>query len=223
MWNRGKAPVPTIASNIPKLTVTNVNASTELAASKAKMGPPSFGSIKRSSSAPAHPTTAGGSKIPIPVKKQRIASSVSTTLASNLSTIPTGANSIHRPPTGRKPRISRSKVIARLALQRAAKGNGDGLNATCGNSGPKLAPRASNYTRRRTRSNLGAKVSRASYGGGKKSRASGEEKVLLSAKKRARKSECARRKSKVVISPLVLDGRYPVLRGMDVDISSYLG
>ena len=40
----------------------------------------------------------------------------------------------------------------------------------------------------RIRSNLGAKVSRASYmyGGGTKSRASGERRVLLSAKKRAR-------------------------------------
>ena len=107
-------------------------------------------------------------------------------------------------------------MIARLASQRAA---GNGSNATSGNSGGKLAPRASNDTSGRTRSSLGAKVARASYGGGTKSRASGEGRVLLSAKKRARQSEYARRKSKVVIAPLVLDGRStgPVPSGMDVD------
>lgn len=110
-------------------------------------------------------------------------------------------------------------MIARLASQRAASVNGNGLNATCENSGVKLAPRALNDTSGRTRSSLGAKVSRASYGGGTKSRASGGGRVLLSAKKRARQSEYARRKSKVVIAPLVLDGRStgPVPSGMDVD------
>jgi hypothetical protein len=145
------------------------------------------------------------------VKNQRIASSDSTTLAR--------ANSIQRSLTGRKPRISRSKVIARLASQRAASGNGNGLNATCESSGAKLAPRASNDTSGRTRSSLGVKVSRASYGGGTKSRASGGGSVLLSAKKRARQSEYARRRSKVVIAPLVLNGRStgPDPNGMDVD------
>ena len=149
------------------------------------------------------------SGIPAPVKNQRIASDDSMTLAR--------ANSIQRSLTGRKPRISRSKVIARLASQRAANGNGNGLkNTTCGNSGAKLMPRASNDTSGRTRSSLGTKVSRASYGGGTKSRASGEGRVLLSAKKRARQSEYARRKSKVAIAPLVLDGR-STASGMDVD------
>ena len=149
------------------------------------------------------------SGIPAPVKNQRIASSDSMTLAK--------ANSIQRSLTGRKPRISRSKVIARLASQRAASGNG--LNVTCESSGAKLAPRASNDTSGRTRSSLGVKVSRASHGGGTKSRASGGESVLLSAKKRARQSEYARRRSKVVIAPLVLNGRStgPVPNGMDVD------
>ena len=153
------------------------------------------------------------SGIPAPVKNQRIASSSdSTTLAR--------ANSIQRSLTGRKPRISRSKVIARLASQRAASGNGNGLNVTCGNSGAKLASGASNDdTSGRTRSSLGVNVSRASYGGGTRSRASGGGRVLLSAKKRARQSEYARRKSKVVIPPFVLDGRStgPVPSGMDVD------
>jgi hypothetical protein len=146
------------------------------------------------------------SGIPAPVKDQRIASNDSATLAR--------ANSIQRSLTGRKPRISRSKVIARLASQRAASGNG---NVTCENGGAKLAPRASNDTSGRTRSSLGAKVSRSSYGGGAKSRASGGG-VLLSAKKRARQSEYARRKSKVVIAPLVLDGRST--SEMDVDARS---
>jgi hypothetical protein len=153
------------------------------------------------------------SGIPAPVKNQRIASSDSTTLAN--------ANSIQRSLTGRKPRISRSKVIARLASQRAASGNGNGLNVNSRNSGTKLASRASNDNGSgRTRSSLGAKVSRASYGGGgTNSRASDGGRVSLSAKKRARQSEYARRKSKVVIAPLVLDGRSttgPVPSGMDV-------
>ena len=135
----------------------------------------------------------------IPVKNQRIASTDSTTLAS--------ANSIQRSLTGRKPRISRSKVIARLASQRAASGKGDGSDVTGGNSGARLAPRASCDVSGRTRSSLGTK------GGGAKSRASAEGKALLSAKKRARQSEYARRKSKVAaIAPLVLDGRYPVFK-----------
>ena len=200
VWNRGKAPAPSIASNIPKPTVTNVTVSTKSASSKARTGPPSLGSKKRTSIAASHSTTASGSRIPLPVKKQGIDSSDSMTLA--------GGNSNQQPPTGRKPRISRSKVIARLALQRTADGNG--LDPTCGNSGAKIA---SNNTRGRTRSSVGAKVSRPSYGGGTMSRASGEERVLLSARRRARQSEYAKRKSKVAATaPLVLDGRYPVFK-----------
>ncbi|EGO01234.1 hypothetical protein SERLA73DRAFT_159705 [Serpula lacrymans var. lacrymans S7.3] len=77
---------------------------------------------------------------------------------------------------GRRPRISRSKVIAKLASQRAAEG-GDG-----GKSKGKI------------RSSMGANVggrTRQSYGGGK---VGGD--VLLSAKKRARQSEYARRRSR---------------------------
>ena len=192
MWNRGKSPA--FASNIPKPSVTNVNASTKSSASKARMGPLPHSSKKRTSIASAHPSIASGSRIPVPAKNQRTASSDSTTLAR--------ANSIQRPPIRRKPRISRSKVISRLAFQRAADGNG--------NSGAKFGPRASNYTRGRTRSSVGAKVSRASHGGGTKSRASGEKRILLSAKKKVRQSECTRRKSKVFITPFVMDGRYPV-------------
>ncbi|PPQ92172.1 hypothetical protein CVT25_008946 [Psilocybe cyanescens] len=122
---------------------------------------------------------------------------------------------------GRKPRISRSKVIARLASQRAAGGSGPraaGVSA--------LAPRASNVAAAvggrvvsggKTRSSIGAKVSRASYGGGTRSRpsvgASGG--VVMSAKKRARQSEYARRRSKV--GPLNFDGIAP--KGVDVDMN----
>jgi len=137
------------------------------------------------------------SDIPTPVKNQRIVSSDSTTLGRT--------NSIQRSLTGRKPRISRSKVIARLASQRAANGNENGKGPS-GNRGAGLAPRASNDANGRTRSSLGAKVSRASYGGGTRSRASGGGNVLMSAKKRARQSEHARRKSRVV-APLVLGGK----------------
>ena len=200
MWNRGKAPAPAIGSNIPKPTM---NASTKPAASKSKMAPSSLGSKKRSSIASAQ-TTTSGSRIPVPVKNQSIASSDSTTFAK--------ANSIQRPLAGRKPRISRSKVIARLALERAARGNGNELNATCGNIGATLSPGASNDTAGRTRSCLGAKASRPSYGGRTKSRVSGEGGVLLSAKRRARQSEYARRKSKVIRRSTC-----PVPRGMDVD------
>lgn len=148
------------------------------------------------------------SSIPTPVKNQRIASDDSITLAR--------ANSIQRSLNGRKPRISRSKVITRLASQRAASGNANGPS---GNSVAGLAPRASNDTSGKTRSSLGAKVSRASYGGGARSRGSGGGSVVMSAKKRARQSEYARRKSKA-IAPLMLDGGSSTMSStMDVDDS----
>ena len=145
------------------------------------------------------------SGIPTPVKTQRIVSSDSTILDRT--------NSIQRSLNGRKPRISRSKVIAKLASQRAASGSGNG------NSNAGLAPRVSNDTSRKMKSGLDAKVTRASYGGGTRSRASGGESVAMSAKKRARQSEYARRKSKI-IAPLVLDGRSTAsASGMDIDDS----
>ena len=150
------------------------------------------------------------SGIPTSVKNRRIASNDSTTMAR--------ANSIQRSLTGRKPRISRSKVIARLASQRAANENGNGpLN----DGGTGLAARGSNDTSGRARSSLGAKGSRVSHGGGTRSRASGGGRVTMSAKKRARQSEYTRRKSKVIVTPLVLDRRSAgaVPSGMDVDDS----
>ncbi|KAF9463269.1 hypothetical protein BDZ94DRAFT_1322002 [Collybia nuda] len=86
---------------------------------------------------------------------------------------------------GRKPRISRSKVIAKLASQRAG-------GTTTGKIGG--TPHTS-----RTRSSLGAKAQRSSFGGksigGMRGGASSD--VMMSAKKRARQSEFARRRSKV--------------------------
>ncbi|KAI6141780.1 hypothetical protein BKA82DRAFT_4198022 [Pisolithus tinctorius] len=93
---------------------------------------------------------------------------------------------------GRKPRISRSKVIARLASQRAAEANapsGGGAGA-----GP---------SRGKTRSSIGAGVSgktRVSRGGAK----SGD--MLMGAKRRARQSEYARRRSQATGS----DGAEPM-------------
>ncbi|KAF6751622.1 hypothetical protein DFP72DRAFT_1070992 [Ephemerocybe angulata] len=124
---------------------------------------------------------------------------------------------------GRKPRISRSKVIARLASQReraagpssgsaSGSGSGSGSNATS-NSGARVVSGAGAG---KTRSSLGAKVARSSLGGAKVRVSSGGSGagVLLSAKKRARQSEYYRRRSRV-------EGSSPVKgmggMGMDVD------
>jgi hypothetical protein len=117
---------------------------------------------------------------------------------------------VKRTLSGRKPRISRSKVIARLASQRAASGNSisssrsSSSELSSGAGG--LQSQASGVVAGsgRTRSSLGVKVSRASYGsaGGLKGRASGGNGVALaiSAKRRARQSEFLRRKSNKVVS-----------------------
>ncbi|KAF8558644.1 hypothetical protein OG21DRAFT_1595258 [Imleria badia] len=81
---------------------------------------------------------------------------------------------------GRRPRISRSKVIARLASQRAA-----GTSASAGTPKPGG----------KVRSSMGAEAAgkmSQSYGG-----ARGGD-VLMSAKKRVRQSERARRRSRVI-------------------------
>ncbi|KAI1786371.1 hypothetical protein LXA43DRAFT_58957 [Ganoderma leucocontextum] len=82
----------------------------------------------------------------------------------------------------RKPRISRSKVIAKLGAQRAAAAQGSSLGSPSGGAGT------------RTRSSMGA---RRSFGGVKAGRASAGAEVMRSAvKKRARQSEYIRRKSR---------------------------
>lgn len=125
----------------------------------------------------------------------------------------------------RKPRISRSKVIARLASQRAASHSSSSFRPTSGGGLPSTplrtksgvgvgaTPRASgggmkthNHNKRvrssfaPTRSNGrssfgGGGVSGSSSGGGRGSER--ERLVLASAKKRVRQSEYARRRSRV--------------------------
>ncbi|KAF5384087.1 hypothetical protein D9615_003209 [Tricholomella constricta] len=92
--------------------------------------------------------------------------------------------------TGRKPRISRSKVIAKLASQRAA---GAGVvGAVGGTPSSSRGPGPG-----RTRSSLGAKAQRSSFGGKPGATKMAGDGVMMSAKKRARQSEYARRRSKV--------------------------
>jgi hypothetical protein len=100
----------------------------------------------------------------------------------------------------RKPRISRSKVIAKLASQRAASANAGGSSSGGGGGGGARVGGTPSQ-RGRVRSSLGAKVQRSSYGG--KSAGSGRVRgggggdVMMSAKKRVRQSEYARRRSRV--------------------------
>ncbi|KAE9406532.1 hypothetical protein BT96DRAFT_1014770 [Gymnopus androsaceus JB14] len=102
---------------------------------------------------------------------------------------------------GRKPRISRSKVIAKLASQRSASGPGSGPST---NPGPDNAdPSAVGLAAKRSSLGVGVhKAPRKSAGGARRSHVgvsgtrSSEANVVLSAKKRARQSEYARRKSR---------------------------
>lgn len=107
---------------------------------------------------------------------------------SSNAALPTGNLPLKRGLSGRKPRISRSKVIAKLASQRSSS-SGTGV----------LKPRVcAADSSGRTRSSLGIKVARASYGsgGGLKSRSSGGNRALaVSAKRSARQSEYLRRRS----------------------------
>ncbi|THV05704.1 hypothetical protein K435DRAFT_960971 [Dendrothele bispora CBS 962.96] len=127
-----------------------------------------------------------GSGIPSPVRSQSSAAAASSTGS--------GA-AILRTKSGRKPRISRSKVIAKLASQRAASSSSNAAGpSTAGSSGSTLRPSLG----------AGARVPRKSgglrSGGGRRSHAGDvgrtkEAAVLMSAKKRARQSEYARRRS----------------------------
>lgn len=99
---------------------------------------------------------------------------------------------------GRKPRISRSKVIAKLASQRAAGtvGGGDGGDSSGVGGGEERRSSGKGGTLGKKRSSLGVKVQRSSFAGGIKGGPGGSE-AMMSAKKRARQSEYARRRSKV--------------------------
>ncbi|KAF7292776.1 SAP domain-containing protein [Mycena indigotica] len=92
----------------------------------------------------------------------------------------------------RKPRISRSRVIAKLASQRVASGSSIASTSSQASARKSLGPIAP-----RTRSSLGAKVQRGSLGG-MKNQVSGLGPVNMDAKRRARQSEYyARRRSNV--------------------------
>ncbi|TFK31716.1 hypothetical protein BDQ12DRAFT_693663 [Crucibulum laeve] len=136
------------------------------------------------------------SGIPTPVKKRPTAptstdngDSANETMQDN--SIANSSTVVRQRTFTRKPRISRSKVIARLASQRAAATAGTGSSAASS-----IAPRASNGGGK-TRSSFGAKAQRASYAGGAGKRGSAGGDIIMSAKKRARQSEYARRRSQV--------------------------
>lgn len=98
---------------------------------------------------------------------------------------------VTRQRTVRKPRISRSKVIAKLASQRAA--------ASAVGARRVSASRFSVGGAGRVRSSMGtAKAQRKSVAGGRRSHAE-EADILMSAKKRARQSEYMRRKSRALL------------------------
>ncbi|KAF9078395.1 hypothetical protein BDP27DRAFT_1309523 [Rhodocollybia butyracea] len=121
--------------------------------------------------------------------------------------------------SGRKPRISRSKVIAKLASQRTASGSSQASNSeNAGSSAVSLAAK---------RSSLGVgvhKAPRKSIGGARRSHVgvsgtrTSEANVLLSAKKRARQSEYARRRSRATGASVGVTRASNSVEGMDVDI-----
>jgi hypothetical protein len=103
---------------------------------------------------------------------------------------------------GRRPRISRGKVIAKLASQREAQ-QGRGVGAT-----PK--PHAGTPSSSRTsasvpkvRSSMSANIGRQTHG---IARTRGSEDVVMSAKKRARRSEYVRRRTRVEGEGMSVDG-----------------
>lgn len=164
--------------------------------------------IKRRNVGPSASSVAGGSDVNIPA-----VSDVGEIKEPNSPNSTITGSTKQRSLNGRKPRISRSKVIARLASQRAASAGGSG------NSHGVRA--AGTPSQGRVRSSLGAKAQRSSYGGKSlgagRVRGSGGD-VMMSAKKRARQSEYARRRSR--IEPLNLTAAQDGVvtgEGMDVD------
>lgn len=126
-----------------------------------------------------------GSGIPSPVRTAATAMGASDdTNGPPLQRAPSGVT--RQRTLTKKPRISRSKVIAKLASHRAAAAAASGSSSS-------LAPAPAG----RIRSSLGATAHRRSMAGagGRKSIA-GEGAILMSAKKRARQSEYVRRQSR---------------------------
>ncbi|KAK1236240.1 hypothetical protein PQX77_000502 [Marasmius sp. AFHP31] len=130
-----------------------------------------------------------GSGIPSPVRN-----GAATT---NQPTAAGAAPARQRSLMGRKPRISRSKVIARLASQRVASGSSTVSSATTNSNGStaarsSLGPRLGGAAPRKS---VGARRSHVGVGAGGR-RESRESAVMMSAKKRVRQSEYARRRSR---------------------------
>jgi hypothetical protein len=93
-----------------------------------------------------------------------------------------------------RPRISRSKVLAKVNAQRAAGASGPGSEAGTSTLAPKPAGAAARKSTGRVRSSLGASGARRSLGAAKAPRSSVAN-VEQAAKRRSRQSEYARRKS----------------------------
>ncbi|PIL28768.1 hypothetical protein GSI_08812 [Ganoderma sinense ZZ0214-1] len=158
--SRGQSPLSPRPTRIFSQPLTNFGSS-----------PPRSGSESPASPAYGHPSL----------------TAAAATIMSSPSKIPRPAVLPPKPKQliARKPRISRSKVIAKLGAQRAAAAQG-GASALGSPSGAGAGTR--------TRSSMGA---RRSFGGVKAGRASAGAEVMRSAvKKRARQSEYIRRKSR---------------------------
>ena len=155
----------------------------------------------------------------IPTPKKSRATSGTSQLSSAGNSVQTGTQSKdagsdglakQRVLQGRKPRISRSKVIAKLASQRAA-----GIpSASRDISNARRISGKAKGTPGRKRSSLGVKAHRSSYASGMIKGSGGTDAVLLSAKKRARQSEYHARRNRV--QPIDL-GRGRKEDSMDVD------
>ncbi|KAI0073621.1 hypothetical protein K474DRAFT_1774616 [Panus rudis PR-1116 ss-1] len=119
---------------------------------------------------------------PTPSRDVSLAQAAKTMMGNNVPTSTSNASVVPPKPkalAARRPRISRTKVIAKLGAQRAAASGSAAVSKDIGGG--------------RTRSSVGA--ARRSMGVVKNNRASVGNEVVMSAKKRARQSEYARRRS----------------------------
>lgn len=138
-----------------------------------------------------------------------VSSNDSSELGDGLSSdnvLPKATAPVKRTLSGRKPRISRSKVIAKLASQRAVSGSSVSSIRSSGSGISVLKPRVTNSSGR-TRSSIGIKAARASYGSGLKSRSSSGGNgppLAIGVKRPVRRSEYSRRRS----SKVPTEGRY---------------
>ncbi|KAF9652550.1 hypothetical protein BDM02DRAFT_3109092 [Thelephora ganbajun] len=197
---------PVLAPKPALEPITNVNTKGE---SSSKIGEGNGASLKKIFDRPLTTDTfSNPSKIPIPASKTHTRTTSSSSSTTNKEDIaPT--NGKPTPTTGmprraanvkgrgfapRKPRISRSQVIARLGEKRAAAAAASSSTNTSTRPQPSVMPKrmsADLGKGGRVRSSLG----RQSYGGvNSKGRGSGVD-VMLNAKKRARASEYYAKKS----------------------------